>query len=129
MANNASINLLNSKKIGSNWLNNHLKAYLIRYHDFPTDRYISEFTKAFKKDFILILEKIILDGAISYFSLYTITKIFIYTQSVIWLGEKFWHAPLIILGLGLIVVSIRQIYEWKRNQMKSTSVTELKVKK
>ena len=106
-------------KIPINWLKNQLKAYLIRYHDYPTEKYVDRFLRVFLNDTIHIFEKILGYGAVLYICLLGLLNIFPILQGYIWLGTmNVAYILAIIFSLGLITLVIKQSYEWKRGVMK-----------
>lgn len=106
----------NPFKIAKKYIKTQLKSYLIEFHDFPEEKYVSEFLDIFFKVCINILEEIIKMGLFAYLFLYGLSFVFGLSK-FIYLGLNFLDSIRAILLLGLIVVSIKEIYKWKRGLM------------
>jgi len=90
-----------------NWLKNQLKSYLIRYHNYPTENYITPFSMNLEKDIVNIIEQIIGYGIVFYLFLFGLVKIFPFLN--IKLGNSISGSFIILLFVGLIATTIRQI--------------------
>ena len=107
----------NYPKLAINWLKNQLKSVLIRYYNYPEGKYISEFLRGLEKDFVKFVMKLFGYGLVSFLFLFGLLMVFPILHRFILLGTSPLTTFLVIFLLGLIVLVIQQVYEWKRSVM------------
>ena len=81
------------------------------------------------KTFIPFLLTLFLTGLLFYLFLYGIVWIFPKSSPYIFLGESFWHIPIIILFLGLIRWFGEDLYKFIINKIKGIIHVEVNVTK
>ncbi len=98
------------------WLFNQLNYYLHTYHNF--EGYVDKPLKALWKDLVIALERMVGYGTVAFFSLFGLHMAFPPLRKYISLGSNWYESITLIFLLGLIMLVIKQSYEWKRGVMK-----------
>lgn len=65
---------------------------------------------------------ILTNGFVLYIGLFALTFVFPKTQSFIFLGDKFWHFPFVVIFIGWIVWLFTIIYSYLRVNYKTGGV-------
>ena len=105
----------NTTKIGNKYLlrlSSSLRNYLIEYHNYPEYKYLRDYWLALKKDAFLLMESMVLSGIVGYLFLYGLNYVFPFLTRYIYLGMGVTQKILIIILLGLIIITIENIYKW-----------------
>ena len=100
----------NSNLLTKKWLFNRLKSYLVNYHDYPSENYVYEYLIALKKGIVQLTEQVIAMGVISFLFLYGINMLVPSLSKIVNLTHPPYVMILFILLLGVISLSIRQIW-------------------
>lgn len=111
--NSLKINL-NRNKLGSNWLKSKIKSYLVRYHKFPEEKYLSEFFLYLTIDLVILIEQLIIVGIISFIFFYGVSTLIPKVNIFLSLGSGLLYLQSIFF-LGVIILCIKSIIEWGRN--------------
>lgn len=101
-----------------NWFKTQLKSYLMYYHDYPTENYIVPFLRELWKALVVIMEKIVFFGITSFLMLFCLTTIFPILNNYVKLGTSPLKITIMVLMLGLTVLVVKQVLEWKRRLSK-----------
>lgn len=111
--NNSILLPQNWLKMPINWVKIQIKAYLTKYHEYPTANYISRFLNAVEVEFVRIVEQVLGYGFLAYTFLFTLLTVFPALHNFVKLGTS-WNVRLLILFmLGIVVTVVKPIFEWR----------------
>ena len=94
----------------------------IQYFYDPKVQYIDDLINQWTKSFIQLIVHILFNGLPVYLFLSGIAFIFPKSSPYIFLGSTYWHIPIILMYLGLIIWYTEKTYTWYRLDYKSKRV-------
>lgn len=98
-------------------LKNSLLNFTREYYDSKVG-YADEIINKWSKSLVTLIIYILVNGMLAYLVLSGIVFIFPKTSGFIFVGTKYWHIPIIVFYLGLIIWFIKEEYKYYKGGYK-----------
>ena len=95
------------------YLKNQLLRFVRRFYDENTP-YVDPLIERWTKGIVKFVLDIFLAGFVLFLALVSLKIILPYHTNWLNLGTRFWHVPIIIIGLGMIYWTFQDIYRFLR---------------
>ena len=96
--------------------------FVKRFYDNPQLQYADQIVKQWVDNLVRIFVEIIFNGFIGYLALFGLIFLIPVLRTKVFLGDTFWHFPLVIIFIGTFLWFVRETYKWFQANKKTIKI-------